>query len=179
MTRHTLSLSHPTDQRVLIDPDIRDRFVRYHCYVNLDGYVVVATRKRILGHLHRLIMAPIPNGLHIDHINGNKLDNRRSNLRLATRSQNAANQPLTSRNRSGYKGVSASRTRWKARIQHQGTIYHLGVFKAREEAAWAYNVAAELLFGKFAYLNPDLPQPDQADAIREQVNRKLARKLAA
>lgn len=88
-----------------------------------------------------------------DHVNRNKLDNRRINLRKATQQQNVYNTGLRKNNTSGYKGVSKLNTGWKARINMNGTHYYLGRFKTKEEAAVEYNRAAKFFFGEFGYLN--------------------------
>jgi len=89
----------------------------------------------------------------IDHINGDKLDNRRENLRSATRSQNMMNSGKPKNNTSGHKGVSWHRNKWEARIIINGKKKHLGCFEDKEEAAKAYKEAAEKYFGEFATNN--------------------------
>lgn len=92
-----------------------------------------------------------PSG-QIDHINGNRADNRIVNLREATHSQNCANSGKTKKNRSGVRGVSwrGDRRRWRARINYQGKKFHLGYFHSIDEAAEHYRQAARQLFGEFA-----------------------------
>ena len=87
----------------------------------------------------------------IDHKDGNGLNNQRTNLRAATRSQNNANQWLSRRNRSGYKGVYWSRAarKWAAQLGRK----YLGLFESPADAAIAYNRAARVRFGEFAHLN--------------------------
>lgn len=88
----------------------------------------------------------------IDHINGDKLDNRISNLRASTRSENAKNFPVTKKNTSGYKGVSwhKQRKRWVASIKVNGKKIDLGRYKTPEEAHAAYCEAANKHHGEFA-----------------------------
>lgn len=98
----------------------------------------------------------------VDHVNGDGLDNRRSNLRQATPAQNACNRGLSSNNTSGFKGVYRSRGgRWLAQIQFKKKLTFLGSHETREEAARAYDAAARELHGEFARLNfPDAPEED-------------------
>lgn len=105
-------------------------------------------------YMHRLILPP-GDGLTTDHINRDGLDNRRSNLRLATQTQQNANTRLRSDNTSGYRGVSWDKvhSKWMADIYAKGRRYHLGRFASAELAARAYDEAAQELFGEFASLN--------------------------
>lgn len=104
--------------------------------------------------LHRAILKA-EKGVMVDHINGDTLDNRISNLRLCNNTQNQRNQKLNKANSSGYKGVSWHKTnkRWMARIKISGKLKYLGYFEFVEDAAKAYDVAAKEHFGEFANLN--------------------------
>lgn len=86
---------------------------------------------------------------HTDHENMNKLDNRRSNLRIASRVQNAHNRQYNRKNKSGYCGVTPYKDKWKAAIQVDHKFTSLGVFDTVEEAAEAYRKAAIELQGEF------------------------------
>jgi hypothetical protein len=90
-----------------------------------------------------------------DHINGDGLDNRRANLRLATCAQNSANRRRSKNNTSGFKGVSWRKDLkcWAAHIRDNGHANHLGMFEKPEEAARAYDAAALTVWGEFASLN--------------------------
>lgn len=102
--------------------------------------------------IHHLIVGYPKKGYVVDHINRNRLDNRRVNLRTVTASENAQNakgQP----NASGYKGVAMSRNRWRAYIKPYGKQLSLGVYATAEEAAKAYDKAAKEYWGEYAYLN--------------------------
>jgi hypothetical protein len=81
----------------------------------------------------------------IDHIDGNPINNRIENLRLATRKQNSFNVSIHKDNLSGFKGVSRSRDKWLARIQGR----HIGLFLTAEEASAAYEAEAKKTFGEF------------------------------
>ena len=104
--------------------------------------------------MHRQILNT-PDGYDTDHIDGDTLNNRRSNLRIATRVQNNGNARLNKRNTSGYRGVSYDKTRmkWAAYIWKNNRKYFLGRFSTSEEAAIAWNNAALEYFGEFAKLN--------------------------
>lgn len=102
-------------------------------------------------YLHRLVYGRKNGKTEIDHINGDRLDNRKQNLRLATRAENSYNLPKRAAVSSRYKGVSwcKSRKKWKATIQRTA----LGRFITEEDAARAYDRAAVEKFGEFARLN--------------------------
>ena len=86
----------------------------------------------------------------IDHINGDKSDNRWCNLREATRSQNECNKGLKANNTSGVKGVRKVGGRWRAEIWRDGVRHHLGYHDTKEAARQAYMDAATELHGEFA-----------------------------
>lgn len=104
--------------------------------------------------MHRAIMGG-PDGIEVDHINGDGLDNRKrdktNNLRLATKSQNQCNSRNRADNTSGRKGVSwhKQRGKWAAQIALDGKKQHLGLFETIEQAAIAYAEASARLHGKF------------------------------
>lgn len=105
-------------------------------------------------HMHRIIMNP-PDGFVVDHINGDGLDNRRANLRLATAAQNSRNCRAKINGISKYKGVSPEKRRncWRAALTIDGKQIHIGQFKSEIEAAKAYDKAAKKYHGQFARLN--------------------------
>ena len=102
--------------------------------------------------LHREILAA-PAGMVVDHKNFDTLDNRRSNLRLCTNSQNLMNQRPTRGGSSQYKGVHRQRGRWYATISRRGKTFWLGDFVDEVDAAHAYDDAAIRLHGEFAQPN--------------------------
>ena len=113
--------------------------------------------------MHRIINKT-PKGKPTDHINGNKLDNRKENLRTCSCSENRQNRKISKDNTSGFKGVHVSKLKYKnkmyryiiANICAGGKIKYLGSFSNLKDAAIAYNKAATKLHGKFARLNPIL-----------------------
>lgn len=102
--------------------------------INMDGYAV-AQMKQKNTRLHTFLM-DTPKGLQVDHINGNRLDNRRSNLRFVTPGQNCQNIKLRKDATSGIRGVSwwARGKKWKVQAQVAGVKYHGGYFEDKEEA---------------------------------------------
>ena len=104
--------------------------------------------------IHRVIMET-PSGMETDHINGNKIDNRKYNLRICTKSQNKMNVLPSKRNTSGFKGCYFEKDRklWRAYIVINKTYKTLGRFEDKKGAAIAYNNAAKKYFGEFAKLN--------------------------
>ena len=85
----------------------------------------------------------------VDHKNSNTFDNRKMNLRLCTTNQNAQNRKIFSNNKSGYKGVSYDRGRWKAYINVNGKRIHLGCYGTKEEAYDAYCKASKKYHGEY------------------------------
>ena len=103
--------------------------------------------------MHRLLMGS--QGDEIDHIDGNGLNNQKSNLRVCTRAENSRNRKLGKTNKSGYKGVSwkTENKKWQVAIMKDAKQIHLGYFFCLIKAAKAYDKAAKKLFGEFAKLN--------------------------
>lgn len=102
--------------------------------------------------MHRFILLP-PACIEVDHIDGDGLNNTRQNLRLSTRAQNSWNTGARSHSRTGLKGVSVHPGAFHAAIAVRGKSTFLGRFKTAEEAARAYDAAARVLHGEFAFLN--------------------------
>lgn len=111
----------------------------------------ISSGKQRMQSLHSFILGA-KDGSVIDHRNGDGLDNRRDNIRVSSRAQNAWNQGLSRNNTSGFKGVDlhSQSLRWQARIRWHGKHHFLGFFDSPEEAHNAYCKAAERLHGEFA-----------------------------
>ena len=143
----------------LVDDEDFDRINQWKwCY--RQGYAIrgvnLGKRKVKTIQMHTLIIGT-PKGMTTDHINGNKIDNRRSNLRICTQKQNTKNRQVSKKivKSSTYKGVSwhKQNKKWQANIKVNYHHIYLGTFKTENEAARAYDTAATKHFGEFARLN--------------------------
>lgn len=133
-------------------------------------------------YLHHFVMnSPGPSVVTVDHINGDTLDNRKSNLRFCTRAENSRNARKWKKStRSKYKGVSldgkAPNQKWRACVKTIGKSFPLGNYRTEVEAAKAYDSAAVFLFGEFAKTNFRDSIPVSPSKIRESsLNRNLHR----
>lgn len=147
---------------VIYDDDDHEVVSKYNWYiVKLTNclYAMSTTRneKGKLLLMHRLILGVYDPKIFIDHINRCGIDNTKKNLRIATKSQNAANQSAPKTNTSGYKGVSTwhrpNGITYRARIVVDGNPISLGCFRNARDAALSYDKAAKQYFGEFARVN--------------------------
>lgn len=147
----------------LVDDEDYERINQWKWHIGGKGYAIRTenfykpcgrrTSRTIM--MHRYILC-VETVFHVDHINHDRLDNRRFNLRKCTRSQNLMNtQVRKNKSLSRYKGVAryARDKRWLAYINKDGIRHRLGRFEKEEDAAMAYNKKAIELFGAFALLN--------------------------
>lgn len=155
----TIEIDLTRGYKTLIDESDFAKVSQYKwraCVVTGGVYAVTWMRINNKGshvYLHRYLLDfPVSD---VDHENRNTLDNRRANLRIATKSQNQFNKNLNKNNSSGFKGVSFNKAaqKYKAYIKHNRKLLYLGLFSTAEEAAGAYNEKAKELFGEFAKLN--------------------------
>jgi len=143
-------------QEAIIDAEDAELVEKYNWCLTR-GYVVTgrlaSSGKQRLLYLHRLVMGE-PEGKAVDHRKGNKLDNRKVFLRVATTSQNSCNRGPQANNTSGHKGVywNKSSRKWVAQIVCDGRHIYLGQFIALEDAAQAYKEAALKHHKEFANL---------------------------
>jgi len=147
----------------IVDPEDYERLSKHKWYVQRTKQMFYALR-RAKGHerakgqvvwMHRYIL-PTPEGMCTDHINNNGLDNRKTNLRLATPAQNARNRrKMAVKTSSKYKGVSyhAGQRKWCAAIRVNGQYKYFGLFQNEIDAAKAYDHAAKKYHKEFAVLN--------------------------
>jgi len=141
----------------IVDDDDYEYLSKNNWYFS-GGYAKKATSRKSGKHtivrMHRVIMdAPI--GVDVDHRDGDKLNNRKENLRLCNRSQNLANKKLGAKNTSGYKGVTWFKRdkKWRAQIKHNRKAIHIGYYDNLEAAAKAYDEKAREFFGEYARVN--------------------------
>lgn len=140
-------------ENVIVDDDVFNDLTWYRWNVNNAGYAGAwIDGKQVL--LHRYIMGA-KDGEEVDHINGNRSDCRRENMRLCTHSQNIANDGPKASNKLGIKGVDwhEPNKKFRATIRVNYKKIHLGLFDTAKEAAIAYNEAAKKYYGEFAYQN--------------------------
>ena len=131
---------------------VRARQVIENWYAVRRVHVTRLKRPEVM--MHRDVL-PCPEGFEPDHINGNGLDNRQCNLRMATRSQNNASRRRPHSANNPYRGVywKVDCQKWYALIGWQGRSNWLGYFPTPEDAAHAYDDAARKIHGEFAKLN--------------------------
>lgn len=159
---------------VIVDDDLYDVLNKYHWSISSNGYAQRRTLKpdgtiSIIS-MHRQIMGlTFGDSTCVDHINGNRLDNRRVNLRVCTHTENIHNSKLSKRNKSHAKGVFHQRVEydtkngtvckhyWRASIMVDRKNIFLGTFTydsaGFKQAKKAYNDAAKKYYGEFAYIN--------------------------
>lgn len=138
---------------VVVDLDDVPDLLGVGWYFNTSGYASGRLKGRTR-YMHRVLLGEPE--LNVDHINRDRLDNRRSNLRTVTRTQNQYNLGMHHDNASGFKGVCWHKKseKWRAICQRK----QIGVFEDKYDAATAYNFAAAELHGEFAVFNT-VPQP--------------------
>ena len=122
--------------------------------------------------MHRMVIDAQHNQ-RVGHMNGNGLDNRKSNLRICTNAQSRMNAQKRTKGTSKYKGASWHKLeqRWISKIKMNGETIHLGYFKNEQEAAIAYDNAALKYFGEFARLNFQTEKAEIKKLVKEKRNK--------
>jgi hypothetical protein len=137
---------------VTVDDDVFDELNQLHWTKGGGGYAMRWIDGKLV-YMHRMISGT-PDGMQTDHINGNKLDNRKENLRICTFIQNMQARKTSVVSGAGFMGVYVEPgRRFRARIKLERKRIHLGTFDTAEEAARAYDAAARELHGEFAKQN--------------------------
>ena len=129
--------------------------------VSADGYAIrnkklgYGKNNRTIEYMHKTVMHCDGSIKQVDHINLDRLDNRKSNLRLCSMEQNRKNRKKTKNNTSGFKGVFWDKvsSKWYAQVTANRKVFSLGRSETKEEAARKYNQKATELHGEFAHLN--------------------------
>ena len=135
---------------------------KYAWHISPQGYAKRNGSKIVTGSpytlMHRMILGLQDREKMVDHKNGDKLDNRRENLRIVDNQGNQANSKIPKNNTSGYKGVTWDkyRSKWIAQIMVNHRHRYLGRFDNITDAVSAYDSAALLLFGECAYTNKEI-----------------------
>lgn len=150
--KNTMRCLLPNGNSFLFDADDFEVVKQHKWSIENSGYVHTTIKQKHV-RLHKLLLDS--GKFVIDHINGNRSDNRKCNLRLASPCQNACNQKISKKNKTGYKGVSWNhkRGKYESNIGYQGKSYFLGYYDSPIEAAKSYDKAAFKFFGEFA--NPN------------------------
>lgn len=139
-------------KQILIDDDLWYELNQFKCCFAGNYAIITIKNKPIPMHIYIHGRSEDDN-LIIDHINQNKCDNRRQNLRFNTATGNNHNQPKKDDATSIYKGVHLSKGKWSSNIRKNNKYYNLGIYDSELLAAIAYNVKAKELYGEFANLN--------------------------
>jgi len=151
---------------------------QYKWFLYGAGYVARQTQGKII-YMHREIMQAPP-GKDVDHLDGNRADNRGSNLRICTHPENLRNAAKRPGCLSRYKGVSFDRRRnkWYAQIWCEGKMTRLGTFDDEIEAARTRDRAALARFGEYAWLNfPEEIETRRQEIASPQYQKELAARL--
>lgn len=142
-------------KKFFFDKEDWNMVTTFNWYIDAKGYVVAMNGKRVV-RLHRLLMNP-DEGIQIDHINRNKKDCRRSNLRFALNKENCANSATYKTNKStGHKNVYAVGNLYRVIIRKDGIAQNFGYYRDLKEAIRIANISREKLFGEFAYFDESL-----------------------
>lgn len=172
-------------KKVIVDDEDFEKLNHQKWFFGARGYAIRTEHrgytpegKRLTGTIwmHREIMQT-PEGLFTDHVNGDTLDNRKSNLRVVTAAQNTRNSKTPTHNTSGFKGVSEDKrnlkNKWQSYITINNKKHHIGYFPTKEDAAEAYNRTAREIFGEYARLNNlilfEYEHYSKVESVREKI----------
>lgn len=146
-------------KRTMVDDEDYKFLNQWKWQISARGYAVRGEWNREVKNNNIIIMSRVilncPDDKEADHINGDRLDNRRQNLRAVTKKENRRNRSMLEKNKSGYKGVVELSDKFRlknfrANIGVDGKNIYLGHFSTAQEASLAYNEAARKYFGQYA-----------------------------
>lgn len=143
-----------TDRKALVDKKIMDSISNHKFFIGTSGYIYTTDKggsaKNMCKCLHHFVL-PKVKGMSVDHINGNKLDNRSSNLRYCTNNENVRNRKVQTNSTSGIPGVThrGKWNVWRVRVKLDGIRYHIGDFKDKLEAGYVRDQVALQLHKDF------------------------------
>lgn len=164
----------------IVDDDIYEQLANHKWHaLNIRGRFYAARttwpeRKMVL--MHRQALSISGRSIQIDHIDGNSLNNCRSNLRLCNNAENNRNKALTVSNTSGFKGVSwnSDAKKWNSRIKYNYKTFHIGLYSDLKECALSYDIAALLIHGEFAKTNGVSSDTSIPDVKKEEIRGYVA-----
>jgi len=147
---------HGKEKFAIVDDEDYDYLISFKWHYN-HGYAATTKTNGQKIRMHKLVLknkySEGKSNLECDHVNRDRLDNRKLNLRLVSKSQNQINKGPQKNNSTGFKGVCMKGKRFIAQIRIYKKHIYLGIFGTKEEAAFAYDRKAKELFGDSAYLN--------------------------
>lgn len=121
------------------------------------------------------VLLEVPEGMVVDHIDGNTLNNKKSNLRVCTQGENLCNKHFMSNNKSGWQGVvwDKARRRWAPEIQYESKKCHLGRYSLKEEAIFVRDVAEKICFKEFQNQSKNLEKVELFKLISQERKNEL------
>lgn len=146
---YVIGIAKNTKNKFIVDYDIYEKIKNMAWYENNNGYIINRT-DGIRTFLHRFVLDVKDSEITVDHINRNRTDCRKSNLRIVTKKNNAINHSLMSNNKSGYSGVVWHKRDkvWQSNLRTDGKLIHLGCFINKEDAIKARLEAELKYFGE-------------------------------
>lgn len=157
-----LTGKHGEGTVALVDDEDFEQINRFSWYVG-NGYARSGSRENML-HMHRLIMKP-SNDKVVDHIDGDRLNNKRSNLRICTQKENLKNRKKQKDSGNTYKGVKYKKGKYECSIIVENKFIFIGIFEDEIHAVNAYNYYSEIYFGNFSKPN-DCPYVEKDEWMK-------------
>lgn len=139
----------------VVDDEDYEYISMFKWHLSYSGYVASSVynpeTKRSKHLLMHRFLTPCPKGKQVDHIDGDRLNNCRDNLRICTLAENRSNSGRYTTNTSGHRGIQwrSDKKKWRARIFHDKKEYFLGYFADKDKAVEVWRRVAKLLYGEF------------------------------